>query len=134
MATICAFNGLATLLTNGSSVAASHVAEIRHRTRAPSEGSRPMEFPPSGPDFEVVAGGMGWMVRPKARPATVDSWGATCLNLAYMEFRNAISFLNVLVMYSCLRHQNLARTEFIVHECTKWSTFVRWVETERIRL
>lgn len=106
-ATICALNDLATRLTSVSSVALSHVHEIRQRTRAPSEGSRPMEFPPSGPDLEVVAGGMGWIVREVTRPATVESWGATCLNMEYIELRNSMSFLKVLVMYDCL-HGDLA--------------------------
>ena len=70
---------------------------MRQRTKAPAAGSRPMEFPPSGADFEVIAGGIGWMVREIERPGTADSWGAVALNIAYTESRNDRSFLTVVV-------------------------------------
>ena len=76
---------------------------MRHRTRALlEEASRPREFPPRPADLEVVAGGIGCTVIEITRPGMADSCGADDLNIVYTEFRNDMSFLNVLVTYICL--------------------------------
>lgn len=70
---------LAVLLIWASFAGLSQVPDMRQSTKAPSDGFRPSEFPPRGPDFEVIAGGIGCMVSVRESPGTAGRRDAAVL-------------------------------------------------------
>lgn len=81
-AMICELSPLAVLSIAASISGLSQVPDIRQSTKAPSDGFRPSEFPPRGADLEVIAGGIGCIVRVRARPGTSGRRAVAVLNNA----------------------------------------------------